>query len=728
MGRRLRLLLGVLLIVVGVLVVAGESVVDEHLLRPGLYTSALSENTVYRRVYSEVLTDPQVRTATDHLLGDFSLGGRDLADTTALSNALLRLALPPATIRDLTEQFVRQVLAYIAGDRDRLDTSLDLASTLARLDSTATVTVRGVLATATTQLINNLPDYETAVRSFADQLAAGQIPTSVPVVGGSAVSAAQVQAVLDASGLPADVREQVDAALQSGTERDALITAATSFARVHLTRLSTSLASSGPLRIDLLEVLGTSARAPRQQAIASVDSLRSTVRWIPGWSRFVAFAVVLGGFIIVVRAQRHRPARALAFVGGALVLSALTLWVGWWAVTSRVRSPIAAAADRTTSPNLPPSVSAILGDLDRTLSHELRAIRDHDVRILLLVGSLAVAGAVTWLIIVELVRRGPRLPIAAVAAVMVVLGVTAVVGPGRTAIGAPRECNGHRELCARPYDHVVQAATHNSMSSPDVVQIWPEHDANIAAQLDAGIRTLLIDTKYWTAITTPSDLSTVEQFLPADVTTSLFAFLGDRLRAHPGTYLCHSRCAYGAIPFESALRTVKAFLDANPDEVVTLIIQDQISTADTQTAMDDSGIANYLYDGSPTTAWPTFGELIDADHRLVVFSEASGPPPAWYHPYLADVQDTEYHVTSAADLDCTLKRGRADAPLFLLNHWIQREAPDRADALAINQRAAIVDRARRCRIARGKLPNFIAVNFFSLGDVIGAVNELNGVA
>ncbi|MEO6126138.1 MAG: hypothetical protein ABIR32_20765, partial [Ilumatobacteraceae bacterium] len=126
--------------------------------------------------------------------------------------------------------------------------------------------------------------------------------------------------------------------------------------------------------------------------------------------------------------------------------------------------------------------------------------------------------------------------------------------------------------------------------------------------------------------------------------------------------------------------------------------------------------------------WPTLGEMIDTGQRLVVFAETGGPPPDWYHSYEQLFQDTEYHVTSVASMTCALKRGRADAPLFMLNNWIQREAPDRADAAQVNQRAFIVDRARQCGVVRGQLPNFIAVNFFTIGDVLGAVDDLNGVA
>jgi hypothetical protein len=58
---------------------------------------------------------------------------------------------------------------------------------------------------------------------------------------------------------------------------------------------------------------------------------------------------------------------------------------------------------------------------------------------------------------------------------------------------------------------------------------------------------------------------------------------------------------------------------------------------------------------------------------------------------------------------------------------VQRVAPDRADAVDVNGHDAIVDRARECRGERGLLPNYIAVNFYSIGDLSDAVATLNGL-
>ena len=58
-------------------------------------------------------------------------------------------------------------------------------------------------------------------------------------------------------------------------------------------------------------------------------------------------------------------------------------------------------------------------------------------------------------------------------------------------------CNGHEELCDRAYDEVAYPATHNSMSAAaEPGWFFPEQPDGIIAQLDYGIRVLLIDSWY----------------------------------------------------------------------------------------------------------------------------------------------------------------------------------------------------------------------------------------
>src|SRR5690606_35338864 len=114
-----------------------------------------------------------------------------------------------------------------------------------------------------------------------------------------------------------------------------------------------------------------------------------------------------------------------------------------------------------------------------------------------------------------------------------------------------------------------------------VVPVWPEHDSHLRPQLDAGVRALLIDTKYWEpveragALTGRIDPGTLP--IPEAVAEAVMRLAGDAAGGRPGTFLCHNSCMFGAQPLVDGLADIRGFLDDNPDEVVTLIIQDEIS-------------------------------------------------------------------------------------------------------------------------------------------------------
>jgi hypothetical protein len=90
--------------------------------------------------------------------------------------------------------------------------------------------------------------------------------------------------------------------------------------------------------------------------------------------------------------------------------------------------------------------------------------------------------------------------------------------------------------------------------------------------------------------------------------------------------------------------------------------------------------------------------------------------------------ETPYTFVTNDDFSCAVNRGGEDKQFFLLNHWIQRGSPNRVDASIVNEYDFLLNRARQCAEERGKLPNFVAVNFYQNGDVFRVVDELNGVA
>jgi hypothetical protein len=280
-------------------------------------------------------------------------------------------------------------------------------------------------------------------------------------------------------------------------------------------------------------------------------------------------------------------------------------------------------------------------------------------------------------------------------------GSTETAGDGDGAEGGDGDgamaCNGYAELCARPYDQVIFPGTHNSNSSTSYgySAFNANHDSGLTEQLEDGVRVMLIDVTYDGGETT----------------------------------MCHGPCGLGSTPHLDGLAELSAFMLANPNEVLTIIYQDSISVEDMEADWVTSGLIDLVYahvDGEP---WPTLGEMIDAGTRIVVTAESGGPPPDWYHHVWDVGWDTPYSYMAISEFSCALNRGSTDNDLYLMNHWVNSalDLPSRDNAMEANAFDVLFDRGTQCTTEAGRVPNFVAVDFYEQGDLFAAVAALNGL-
>lgn len=285
-------------------------------------------------------------------------------------------------------------------------------------------------------------------------------------------------------------------------------------------------------------------------------------------------------------------------------------------------------------------------------------------------------------------------------------------------------CNGHAELCDRPFDEVVFPATHNSMSNADGGWVGPFQEHGISEQLNDGVRMLLIDSHSWE---TPKQSAAFARHLSPALRASFTASESTTVRK-PGVYLCHLMCGLGSTPLASAMTDVSNFLATHPDEVMSIFFEDYVPADQTAAVFDATGLTRYTFVHVPGTPWPTLRQMIDSGHRLLVMSEHEGPPPAWYESGWDLTQDTNYAVKTPARFTCALDRGKSTNDLFLLNNWILAPIPSQADARIVNSYSFLFNRARECERERQHVANFVAVNFYGTGDLMAVVDALNGVS
>jgi hypothetical protein len=209
------------------------------------------------------------------------------------------------------------------------------------------------------------------------------------------------------------------------------------------------------------------------------------------------------------------------------------------------------------------------------------------------------------------------------------------------------------------YDQAAYLATHNSMSTTASRFIGPLQDPEITSQLDEGARTLLIDTHTWEQPTQIAAKVAKDPDFPPDLKARLPTLINQANPPRPGLWLCHAVCRAGAIPLVPTLRSIGAWLAANPSEVVTLIIQNDVSGAQTESAFAEAGLNEMVYPPSsdPSAPWPTLGEMVRSNRRLVVFAEVGSGPAPWYRNFYQYGMKTPFAFTSPAAMTCAPHRG-----------------------------------------------------------------------
>jgi hypothetical protein len=354
--------------------------------------------------------------------------------------------------------------------------------------------------------------------------------------------------------------------------------------------------------------------------------------------------------------------------------------------------------------------------------------------------------------LLRLAGRTLRRVVAPIAATLLIATAIAAFlaggGMDEPAVALGTGCNGRDALCDRALPDIALAATHNSMSAPEPGWFASLQEHPIATQLEDGVRGLLFDTHY--ADRLPNGRT--RTYFPADGPTRAIAQDGVsdesvqaalRLRARAGyrgegergIYLCHTFCELGATSLADVLDDIHEFLVTHPTDVLVIVNQDYVTPEDFVGALRDAGLDRYAFT-PPAGSWPMLREMIDRDQRLVVLAENRAGAAPWYQlAYERLVQETPFTFKTpetlidrgTLDATCAANRGRDDAPLFLINHWVNTDpAPRPANAAIVNAFEPLLRRVEACRRLRGQLPNLLAVDFYTRGDVFAVVDALNG--
>lgn len=293
-------------------------------------------------------------------------------------------------------------------------------------------------------------------------------------------------------------------------------------------------------------------------------------------------------------------------------------------------------------------------------------------------------------------------------------------------------CNNSPELCSRSYSSISHLGAHDSpfvsngsSSSNNFLSSTDSSNQNVnsTAQLTAGVR-----------------------LLSAQVHNNNGAW-----------HLCHTDCSLlDAGTLSAWLAEIKSWMDANPYDIVTLLLvnSDNASADQLNQEFKTANITSYSYTPPSTSTalntWPTLQEMITGNARLVTFVASLTPSSNSVAPYLLDeftfVFENPYNVTSLSNFSCTADRPAslqgqtsdaiASGRLPLVNHFLDTNAgfgiqvPDTGNITTTNGltgTGSLGQAATSCTSEYGKKPTFFLVDYFDQGSALQVVDGLNGI-
>ncbi|KAF9448750.1 PLC-like phosphodiesterase [Macrolepiota fuliginosa MF-IS2] len=282
-------------------------------------------------------------------------------------------------------------------------------------------------------------------------------------------------------------------------------------------------------------------------------------------------------------------------------------------------------------------------------------------------------------------------------------------------------CNGHVELCERPYGNTTFLGSHDSFAfSGNPLALARTQEVDIPNQLKLGVRMLQ-----------------AQGHLNKDV-----------------LHFCHTSCSlFDGGPVEKYLKTVKKFLDENPNEVMTFVFTNP-DNLDVEKywkpAFDKSGMTPLLYVPSSTPMkrddWPTLGEMIESGQRVIAFldkgingTDSDQPDGSFILPEFKMVWEDTFSSTNSSfpcKVDRTEQPLQPTDQLNMINHNLNAQVipfvpsvllSDRLNAPKTNGMISILAHANGCTpFTDGRAPNFVLLDYVNIGQGMEAVNQLNG--
>jgi hypothetical protein len=182
---------------------------------------------------------------------------------------------------------------------------------------------------------------------------------------------------------------------------------------------------------------------------------------------------------------------------------------------------------------------------------------------------------------------------------------------------------------------------------------------------------------------------------------------------------------------KEVLTAVRSFLEGETREVLVIYMSvEGTSLDDLRVAMDHSGLDKYVYrPGEKYVDWPTMGELIENDTRLLLFANGEEMKSCFADECESGILYTPDHFAFTADYDSTgceaSTTGDNLAEFLAMKHYETNTVnwPSESNAKEMNSFGTLKTRFEGCK--GRKSPSLLVVNFWDVGDAVEFASEEN---
>ena len=365
---------------------------SQRLEDPEVYRASINETDAYNRIYDEVLVDEALKDQSENLLGGVEF------DVQKESVEILKDVMPPAYLREQTEDNIDRFTDFLKEEQERLELFVELKEPLERVEPA----ILDRIYKKIDELEIKQPGSPGCSLASQRRLAAdsavpfaklsnGELPTNAPSLETLTRDCRQTEfdvwfdRVLDDPAMNSEAarilegeRQQLRNAFVAGDTREFLKQAATPLITPviddAIREIRRDLQRGD--RLDLLEKLAENSEdLTREDIDEQAESLRSTVSAANGPGRIIALLMVILGALVLAAVHFPRPADMLRWPGLALLMGGgVCLGVGF-VLNSAVPGRIKDAAIRpiSYSSDVPTAAISLAGDLGESFARQVTA-------------------------------------------------------------------------------------------------------------------------------------------------------------------------------------------------------------------------------------------------------------------------------------------------------------------------------------------------------------------